>query len=60
MLEGPCPNHAYPVKHAYKDCRLMKKFLAGGSKMGDGKKKPDPPGDDTEGKDDDQQPNDLR
>jgi hypothetical protein len=32
MLEGPCPNHAYPVKHAYKDCGLMKKFLSGGSK----------------------------
>jgi hypothetical protein len=35
MLEGPRPNHAYPVKHAYKDCRLMKKFLAGGSKKGE-------------------------
>jgi hypothetical protein len=35
MLEGPCPNHAYPVKHAYKDYGLMKKFLAGGSKKGE-------------------------
>jgi hypothetical protein len=28
MLEGPCPNHAYPVKHAMKSCGLMRKFLA--------------------------------
>jgi hypothetical protein len=28
MLEGPCLNHAYPIKHACKDCGLMKKFLA--------------------------------
>jgi hypothetical protein len=35
MVEGPCPNHAYPVKHAYKDYGLMKKFLAGGSKKGE-------------------------
>jgi hypothetical protein len=52
MLEGPCPNHAYPVKHAYKDCRFMKKFLSGGPKKGDGKKKLDPLGDDTEEKED--------
>jgi hypothetical protein len=43
MLEGPCPNHTYPIKHAYKDYGLMKKFLSRGSKKGDGKKKPDPP-----------------
>jgi hypothetical protein len=30
MLEGPCPNHFYPVKHAYKVYGLMKKFLSGG------------------------------
>jgi hypothetical protein len=52
MLEGPFPNHAYPVKHAYKDCGLMKKFLSGGSKKGDRKKKPDPPGDDVKEKED--------
>jgi hypothetical protein len=40
MLEGPCPNHAYPIKHTYKDCGFMKKFLSGGSKKGDRKKKP--------------------
>jgi hypothetical protein len=27
LLEGTCPNHAFPVKHLYKDCGLMKKFL---------------------------------
>jgi hypothetical protein len=31
MLEGPYLKHAYLVKHAYKDCGLMKKFLSGGS-----------------------------
>lgn len=24
MLEGPCPNHAYKVKYAHKDYRLLK------------------------------------
>jgi hypothetical protein len=52
MLEGTCPNHAYPVKHTYKDYGLMKKFLTGGSKKGDGRKKPDPQGDDAEEKED--------
>ena len=38
-MDGPCPNHAYPVKHLYKECELLKRFLrqAGGSKEGDGK-----------------------
>jgi len=38
-MDGPCPNHAYPVKHFYKECELLKRFLrqAGGSKEGDGK-----------------------
>ena len=22
MLEGPCPNHAFPAKHLYKDCGI--------------------------------------
>ena len=35
LLKGPCPNHAFPVKHLYKDCALMKRFLSGGSKNGD-------------------------
>lgn len=28
MLEAPCPNHYYHVRHAYKDCGLLKKFLS--------------------------------
>jgi hypothetical protein len=43
MLKGPCHNHAYPIKHAYKDCGLMKKFLSRGSMKGDEKKKTRPP-----------------
>jgi hypothetical protein len=46
MLEGPCSNHAYPIKHAYKDYGLMKKFLSGSSKQGGRKRKPDPSEDD--------------
>jgi hypothetical protein len=38
MLEGPRPNHA--VKHTYKDCGFMKKFLFGVSKKGDRKRSP--------------------
>ena len=38
-MDSPCTNHAYPVKHLYKDCRLLKCFLrqANGPKEGDGK-----------------------
>ena len=38
-MDGMCPNHAYPVKHLYKDCELLKRFLrqAGGPKEGKGK-----------------------
>ena len=34
LLEGPCPNHAFPVKHLYKDCTLMKQLLSSGSDKG--------------------------
>jgi hypothetical protein len=34
LLEGPCPNHAYPIKHQYKDYALMKWFLSRGSMRG--------------------------
>ena len=34
LLEGPCPNHSFPVKHLYKDCGLMKRFLSGGFTRG--------------------------
>ena len=35
LLEGPCPNHAFPVKHLYKDCILLKRFLARISNKGE-------------------------
>jgi hypothetical protein len=34
LLKGSCPNHAYPIKHQYKDYALMKWLLFGGSKRG--------------------------
>ena len=39
LMESPCTNHAYPVKHLYKECELLKCFLrqAGGPKEGEGK-----------------------
>ena len=27
LMESPCTNHAYPIKHLYKDCELLKHFL---------------------------------
>ena len=42
MLEGPCPNHACPVKHPLKDYSLMRKFLSGGSNKGEQGKEPAP------------------
>ena len=26
-MKSPCINHAYPVKHLYKDCKLLKLLL---------------------------------
>ena len=52
LLKGPCPNHAFPIKHLYKDCVLMKWFLSGGSNKGEHRKEPRPAGDDAKGKDD--------
>ena len=40
LLEGPCLNHAFPVKHLYKDCALMKRFLSSGSNKGEHRKSP--------------------
>ena len=39
LMDSPCTNHAYPIKHLYKDCELLKRFLrqAGGPKEGKGK-----------------------
>ena len=50
LLEGPRPNHPFPIKHLYKDCDLMKWFLARGSNKGKHGKDPDPTMDDIEGK----------
>ena len=38
-MDSPCTNHAYPIKHLYKDCVLLKRFLrqADGPKEGKGK-----------------------
>ena len=27
ILESPCTNHDYPIKHLYKDCQLLKRLL---------------------------------
>ena len=27
LLEKPCTNHGFPVKHKFKDCDLMKRLL---------------------------------
>ena len=27
LMDSPCTNHAYPVKHLYKDCELLKSLL---------------------------------
>jgi hypothetical protein len=32
MLEKPSSNHAFPIKHLYKDYTPLKKYLSGGSK----------------------------
>jgi len=52
LLNGPCPNHAFPVKHLLKDCSLMRRFLSGGSNKGEQRKDPPPTTDDAEEKDD--------
>ena len=38
-MDSPCTNHAYPIKHLYKDCELLKRFLrqVDGPKEGKGK-----------------------
>ena len=46
-MSEPC----LPVKHLYKDCGLMKRFLYRDSNKGEHRKDPKPFVDDTEGKD---------
>ena len=50
LLKGPCLNHAFPVKHLYKDCVFMKRFLSRGSNKGEHRKEPKPGIDDAEGR----------
>ena len=40
LLEGTCLKHAFPIKHLYKDCVLMKRFLSGGSNKGSIRRSP--------------------
>ena len=40
-MESPCTNHAYPIKHLYKDCELLKRFLRQDGKPKEGKGKED-------------------
>ena len=49
LLEGPCLNHSFLVKHLYKDCGLMKRFLSRGFNTGEHGKDPKPTTDDAEG-----------
>ena len=51
LLEGLCLNHAFPIKHLYKDCALMKHFLSSSSKNWDLRKKPELVVDDVVAKD---------
>ena len=51
LLKGQCPNHAFPIKHLYKDYGLMKRFLSRGSNKGEHGKDPDPAADNAEEKD---------
>ena len=51
LLDGPCSNHFFPIKHLYKDCGLMKRFLSGGFNSGEHGKDPKPTMDDVEGMD---------
>ena len=38
-MESRCTNHTYPVKHLYKDCELVKRFLRQATKPKEGKGK---------------------
>ena len=51
LLEGPCPNHAFPIKHLLKNYSLTWRFLSGGSNKGEQGKDPPPTTDDIEEKD---------
>ena len=40
LLKGPCLNHSFPIKHLYKDCDLLKRFLSVGPNKGEHRKEP--------------------
>ena len=40
LVEGPCPNHSFPIEHLYKDYDLLKRFLSEGSDKGEHRKEP--------------------
>ena len=42
LLEKPCPNHAYPIKHLLKDCSLAKRWFGDSVGMGERKKWSEP------------------
>jgi hypothetical protein len=52
MLDKLYLNHAFPIKHLYKNYALMKKYLMGGTRKGEQNKRPEPADGDVEGKDD--------
>ena len=52
LLEGPCLNHSFPIKHLYKDCGLIKQFMSRGFNKGGHGKDPELTMDDIEGRDD--------
>ena len=42
LLEKPCTNHAYPIKHALKDCGLARRWIGNNAWRGEQKKKQEP------------------
>jgi hypothetical protein len=47
ILEVAYPNHAYPVKHKFRDCDMMKNFMISGSLTWGMEPDEDPGGSDT-------------
>jgi len=41
LLEKPCPNHTYPVKHLLKNCGSAKRWFGSSTGRGEQKKKPE-------------------
>ena len=41
LMESPCTNYTYPIKHLYKDYELLKRFLRQAGKPKEGKGKED-------------------